>query len=160
VSLRATVVALAVVAACSSGGVTEPTPLPSVSLASLDDSGPALALGSLRGPAVVNLWATWCAPCRQELPAFQEVSARQPDVRFVGVDIGEETDRARSFLDEIGVTFEQYADPAGELTDALGVAGLPITLVVDDTGMVVRQHLGPMSVDELEEAIADVRSVS
>jgi thiol-disulfide isomerase/thioredoxin len=156
VSLRAALVALAVVAACSSGDDTEPAALPAVSLASLDGSGPALELGALRGPAVVNLWATWCVPCRQELPAFQEVSARQPDVRFVGVDIGEETDRARSFLDEIGVTFEQYADPTGELTDALGVAGLPITLVVDDAGMVVTQHLGPMSVDDLEQAIDDV----
>ncbi len=128
-----------------------------MSLASLDGTGPALELGTLRGPAVVNLWATWCVPCRQELPAFQEVSAARADVRFVGVDIGEQTERARSYLDELGITFDQYADPTGELTDALGVAGLPITLVVDDAGMVVRQHLGPMSVDDLEDAIDDVR---
>jgi thiol-disulfide isomerase/thioredoxin len=156
VSLRATIVALAVVAACGGADDTEPAALPSLSLMSLDGSGPPLELGTLRGPAVVNLWATWCVPCRRELPAFQDVSARQPDVRFVGVDIGEQTDRARAFLDEIGVTFDQYADPSGELTDALGVAGLPITLVVDDTGMVVRQHLGPMSVDDLEDAIAEM----
>ena len=63
-----------------------------MSLATLDGNGAALELAALRGPAVVNLWATWCAPCRQELPAFQEVSARRSDVRFVGVDIGEQTD--------------------------------------------------------------------
>ena len=74
VSVRAALVALAVVAGCG-GDDTEPTALPAVSLASLDGTGPALELDTLRGPAVVNLWATWCVPCRQELPAFQEVSA-------------------------------------------------------------------------------------
>ena len=155
-SVRAAFVALAVVAACG-GDDTDPQALPAVSLASLDGTAPALELDTLRGPAVVNLWATWCVPCRQELPAFQEVSVARADVRFVGVDIGEQSERARSYLDELGVTFDQYADPTGELTDALGVAGLPITLVVDDAGMVVRQHLGPMSVEDLEEAIDDVR---
>ena len=65
-------------------------------------------------------------------------------------------DRARAYLDELGITFDQYADPTGELTDALGVAGLPITLVVDDAGMVVTEHLGPMSADDLEDAIDDL----
>ena len=62
----------------------------------------------------------------------------------------------RQYLDELGITFDQYADPTGELTDALGVAGLPITLVVDDAGMVVVERLGPMSADDLEDAIDDL----
>ncbi len=158
-SLRARLAAatVVVVASCGGGGDgREPEALPDVSLATLDGNGPPLELAALRGPAVVNLWATWCVPCRQELPAFQEVSARRSDVRFVGVDIGEQTDRARDYLDELGITFDQYADPTGELTDALGVAGLPVTLVVDDAGMVVTEHLGPMSADDLEDAIDDL----
>ncbi len=142
-----------VAASCGGDDDVEPEALPDVSLAALDGAGPVLELGELNGPAVVNLWATWCAPCRRELPAFQEVSVRRPDVRFVGVDIGEQADRARAYLDELGITFDQYADPTGELTDALGVAGLPITLVVDDAGMVVTERLGPMSADDLEDAI-------
>ena len=89
---------------------------------------------TLRGPAVVNLWATWCAPCRRELPAFQEVSERRPDVRFVGIDIGEDAAKAEDFIDELGITFEQFVDERGELTDALGAAALPVTLVVDTDG--------------------------
>ena len=153
--LLACAVVLATVTSCGGDG-QEPQALPVVALASLDGTGPELDLGALRGPAVVNLWATWCAPCRQELPAFQDVSDRRPDVRFLGVDIGEQPERARSYLDELGITFEQFADPKGELTNALGVAGLPITLVVDDAGMVVTEHLGPMTADELDDAIDEL----
>ena len=64
--------------------------------------------------------------------------------------------RARTFLDELGVTFDQFADPTGELTDALGVAGLPVTLVVDDAGLVAVEHLGPMSAADLEDAIDEL----
>jgi thiol-disulfide isomerase/thioredoxin len=146
-------IAAVLVAACSSEG-GEAEPLPDLTLAALVAGDPALELGALRGPAVLNLWATWCAPCRQEMPAFQEVSTKRPDVRFVGINV-RETDDARAFLDEVGVTYEQFADDAGELTDALGVAALPITLVVDPSGAVTTEHLGPMSTDDLEEAIVD-----
>ena len=137
----------------SAGGATR---LPDLTLAPLSAGGPSLDLGDLRGPAVVNLWATWCAPCRRELPAFQEVSETRSDVRFVGIDIGEDEARADDFIDELGITFEQFVDERGELTDALGTAALPVTLVVDTDGKVATEHLGPMTVDDLEDAIEAV----
>ena len=91
-----------VAAACSGGGGGGGDDLPDVTLAALHDGAPALDVGALRGPAVVNLWATWCQPCRKELPAFQEVSTARPDVRFVGVDIAEDATKARDFLDRAG----------------------------------------------------------
>jgi len=76
-------------------------------------------------------------------------------VRFVGIDIAEDPEKAQAFLDELGVTFEQYLDDAGELSEALGVAGLPVTIVTDADGRIATEHIGPMSVDDLEDALAD-----
>jgi cytochrome c biogenesis protein CcmG/thiol:disulfide interchange protein DsbE len=147
--------ALAVVGACGWGGGGRAA-LPDLSLASLHDGVPALDVGALRGPAVVNLWATWCQPCRKELPAFQEVSTARPDVRFVGVDIAEDAAKARDFLAELGITFDQYLDDRSRLSEALGTAVLPVTIVVDADGKVATEHVGPMSVDDLEHALADL----
>ncbi|MGI9030322.1 MAG: TlpA family protein disulfide reductase [Ilumatobacteraceae bacterium] len=127
--------------------------LPDVELAPLNGEGAALALADVSGPAVINLWATWCAPCRRELPAFQEVSAARPDVEFIGVDIGEDPVASQQFLTRLGVTFPQFRDPNAELTDALGVASLPVTLFVDAEQR-VSPHVGPISSAELEEALA------
>jgi len=145
-----------VVAACGGGGGDASATLPDLTLPALHDGAPALDVGALRGPAVVNLWATWCQPCRKELPAFQEVSAARPDVRFVGVDIAEDAGKARDFLADLGITFDQFLDDRGELTDALGTAVLPVTLVVAADGTVATEHVGPMSVGDLEQALADL----
>jgi cytochrome c biogenesis protein CcmG, thiol:disulfide interchange protein DsbE len=143
-----------VLAAC--GGGDDHAALPDVTLPGLHDGAVALDVGALRGPAVINLWATWCQPCRKELPAFQQVSAARPDVRFVGVDIAEDAATARDYLAGLGVTFDQYLDPRGELSDGLGTAVLPVTVVVDAAGRVATEHVGPMSVADLERAIGEV----
>jgi thiol-disulfide isomerase/thioredoxin len=145
-------------AACGGGDDGADQTLPDVTLPPLQGDGPPLELAGLSGPAVVNLWATWCAPCRRELPAFQDVSEQRTDVAFVGVDIGEDPAAAQAFLDDLGVTFPQYADEAAELTDALGTAALPVTLIVDDDGLVTTTHIGPLSVDELHAALEDATS--
>ena len=129
--------------------------LPDLTLEALDEGDEPLALRGVEGPAVINLWATWCAPCRAELPAFQQVSEERADVRFIGVDIAEQRTKARQFLDELGVTFEQYLDDGGVLSAELGVASLPVTIVVDADGRISTHHLGPMDVADLEEALAD-----
>ncbi len=153
--MRAVLAAVLVVAAAC-GDSEGHTALPDVTVRSLDDGGAALDIGTLRGPAVVNLWATWCAPCRKELPAFQQVSVARPDVRFVGVDIAEEAAAARDYLTGLGITFDQYIDDHGELTDALGTAVLPVTVVVDRDGRVATEHIGPMTVGDLQRAIGAV----
>ena len=144
----------ATLAACGGGdGAEEGAALPDVTLASLHEGGAALDVGALEGPAVVNLWATWCGPCRTELPAFQEVSVARPDVRFIGVDIAEDPAKARDFLAELGITFDQFVDDRAALTDALGTASLPVTIVVGADGRVATEHIGPMSVADLEQAL-------
>ena len=104
------VAAALLLGACGEDPAGGATRLPDLTLAPLSAGDPSLELADLRGPAVVNLWATWCAPCRRELPAFQEVSETRPDVRFVGIDIGEDAAKAQDFIDELGISFDQFVD--------------------------------------------------
>ena len=141
--------------ACGGSDGTDGVRLPDLELPALDAGSAALDVGSLRGPAVVNVWATWCVPCRQELPAFEEVARSRPDVRFVGVN-SVETGDAREFLDGLGITYEQFVDDRGRLAEEIGAVGLPATVVVDADGDVATAHVGPMSVEDLEAALAEV----
>jgi thiol-disulfide isomerase/thioredoxin len=146
------VAALAIVGCSGTDGDTTAR-LPDLELEALDAGAPAIDLTTVRGPAVVNIWATWCTPCREELPAFQEVAATRDDVRFIGVN-SVETGDARGYLDELGVTYEQFVDGRGDLAIELGAAALPVTIVLDADGAISTEHLGPMSVADLEQAIA------
>lgn len=147
---------LVVLAACGGGDDDDDAGarLPDLTLAALDAGDPPIELTELAGPAVVNLWATWCAPCRAELPDFQQVATARPDVRFVGIDV-QETGDARAFLDDLGITFEQYVDERGLLAEELGAAVMPITLVIDHDGSIAAQHLGPMTAAELEDELSE-----
>jgi cytochrome c biogenesis protein CcmG, thiol:disulfide interchange protein DsbE len=133
--------------------------LPALELPALDD-GASLALDTIDGPAVVNLWATWCAPCRRELPDFQEVHTQRGDeVRFVGVNIGDRPGPAAEFLAEVGVTFENYLDFEGRLSEELRTATMPVTVITDRAGFVAVVHQGPMDVDELNDQIDSALAV-
>ena len=140
-------------AACGSNDASDAQVLPDVELTELP-SGSIVDAGDIGGPAIVNLWATWCGPCRAEMPAFQQVSTEFDDVRFVGVNQGDAGDAALEFLDEIGVTFDQYLDPTGELTDALRVSGLPATFVIGADGEVVEVHKGALDADGIRALAA------
>jgi thiol-disulfide isomerase/thioredoxin len=148
----AAVAAALVFGACGSGGA-EGDRLPELELPRLDGTG-SLALHEVDGPAVVNLWATWCAPCRREMPEFEEVHLeRGGQVRFIGVNIGDRESQALEFLDEVGVTFENYLDVDGVLNAALQTATLPVTVVTDADGRISVVHSGPMDVDDLNREI-------
>ncbi len=155
-------VAALVLSACgggegSSGQLGET--LPDVEIESFD--GETSSLSAIGGPAVINLWATWCAPCRAEIPDFEEVHQRRGDaVRFVGINIGEDSSTASAFLDEVGATYDQFLDPEGYVVTELGTTATPITLVLDGTGEVTARHLGPMDVDDLDAAIDEALAES
>lgn len=79
-------------------------------------------------PIVVNLWASWCGPCRFEFPHFQRLSAKYGKrVAFIGVDSDDSEEAAATFLDEYPVSYPSYSDPDREIWDDLGVLGLPAT---------------------------------
>jgi thiol-disulfide isomerase/thioredoxin len=114
--------------------------LPAVRLPCLGAPG-SVDLSSLRGPMVVNLWASWCGPCREELPYYQQLHRRAGErVQVLGVDY--EDTRPAAALElaaQAGVTYPSVADPGGELHEPLRVRGLPGLLLVDEDGRVVEQ---------------------
>jgi thiol-disulfide isomerase/thioredoxin len=102
--------------------------------------GAEVPLSALRGPAVVNLWASWCPPCRAELPAFQRLAERAGGkVHVVGVATGDKRDAAQSLAEDFGLTFPTLFDRDAKLRLGLERNALPITLFVDDQGRV--RHL-------------------
>jgi thiol-disulfide isomerase/thioredoxin len=121
--------------------------------------GGTLVLSGLEGPAVVNLWATWCTPCRTELPLLQaEYVRRAGEIAFVGVNIGDEPDDVAKFVAEVGVTFPQYVDTDDEVLPGLGVVGLPTTVFVGRDGSLT-VHSGALSADELSDALVEISGV-
>ncbi|MGR7025061.1 TlpA family protein disulfide reductase [Geodermatophilus sp. URMC 62] len=130
--------------------------LPAVSLPC--PGGGTLDLGRAPGvPTVVNLWASWCGPCREELPLVQQFAdAAAGRVDVVGVISKDGVPQADSFAGDAGVTFPSAYDRDGELMDALGVNVLPFTYLVDADGALVFTQVGPVtSVDELRALVAE-----
>ena len=129
-------------------GVHKTLPLPALALQTLDNKG--LRLAPDNRPMVINLWASWCGPCREEMPAFARAEAAFPNVRFVFVNHGEKPETARRWLQQQPFQLKEVAlDPAQELANAMKTAGLPTTLFVDAQGQVLERHFGPMSVPSL-----------
>ena len=117
-------------------------------------SGQTVSLADIEGPAVVNLWATWCAPCRAEIPDFEAVhQTRGDEVRFVGINVGESADRALEFIAEVGASYDQFSDASGDVSVALRVTSMPTTLIIDADGTINEKHFGPLDQDDLNEAI-------
>lgn len=115
-------------------------------------------LARLNGfPSVVNVWASWCGPCRAEFPHFQQVGADLGrEVAFIGVDSDDDSDSAMTFLDSNPVPYPSYSDPDKEIATALGATlGFPATAFFDSEGRQTHIRHGPYATSaELE---ADVR---
>ncbi len=121
--------------------------------------GPDVDLAALRGrPVLVNLWASWCGPCRDEMPVLQAALDRYGEqVQFVGVDTKDAVGSAAAFLVELGVTYPQIADVDGQLLGHLRVPGLPVTVVLNAEGAIVDRHVGELDAKAVEDLLADVR---
>lgn len=110
-------------------------------------------------PAVVNVWASWCGPCREEFPFFQELGAELgDDVAFIGVNSedgdGADGGSADTFLDQFPLPYPSVVDPRGEYADAEGIVGLPGTVFYDAAGERTFVHQGPYtSAAQLEREI-------
>lgn len=126
------------------------SPLPDATLDAFSGDG-TVSLTAYRGtPLIVNLWASWCAPCVAEMPEVQQVAQQvAPDVAVLGVNVRDAPSNARAFVERLGITYDLAVDPHGELYTELRAYGMPTTLLVDAAGTIVYRHTGPLDADEL-----------
>lgn len=141
------------------GGVVEmDQPIPD--LTTVDTvSGDPLPPDAFEGSAtVINVWANWCEPCRQEQPALLATQARyaDQDVRFVGINYNDDLELARRWVDDFDVTYPSLYDPQGRTAALLDYPFLPDTYVVDAAGTIRYAIYGETDADELSGLIDDV----
>ena len=120
-----------------------PVQAPGFTLPRLDEEGD-LSLASLRGKVVVvNFWASWCAPCKQEAPVLEEAWERYRDrgVVVVGIDYDDFREDARRFARENGMSYPIVYDKSGKLLEKYGSFGVPVTFVVDRAGRIVDEPI-------------------
>lgn len=137
---------------------SSPAPLPEVTLASFTGDEP-LDVSAIKGPAVINLWASWCGPCRRDLPIYQAYAAKHSrTVTTVGIDFQDtRTDKARELIRTTGVRFPLYSDPDGMMR----ARALPDLILVDAQGKVTyRRYVEITSVDQLEKLVETHLGVS
>lgn len=114
-------------------------------------------LTTLGGPMLINLWASWCGPCRAEMPALQAAyEGYDGRVAFLGVDTKDGTESAVAFLDAVGVAYPQVVDTDGDLLTSLGPPGLPVTVVIGADGRVAGMHVGQVDGQALYDLLAKV----
>lgn len=114
-------------------------------------SGERFDLASLRGqPVVLNAWATWCGPCRRELPMLLEQARAHREIRFVFLNQGEGPEAVRAYLEEAHLDMPQpYFDPSTEVIQRWGAQGLPTTYFFDAAGNLVAMHAGELEKEQL-----------
>lgn len=125
------------------------TAVPEYTTRSVD--GGEFSTEDARGTALlVNVWATWCVPCREEMPELQELSERyEGDLRIVGVSIDDEgyDGEVTSFTDNLGITFDLARDENRDIVRAFRTAGVPETILIDPDGIVAYRWRGPLEND-------------
>ncbi len=132
---------------------SEGTRLPELTLRNASDQ--PVALSAYRGrPLVVNIWATWCPPCRREMPVLQQAQHEHPDVTFLFVNQGETPQTVTTFLATTGLNLSHVLfDGSGQLAQRVGSMALPTTLFYNAEGRLVGSHLGELSRASLQHAL-------
>ncbi|MGH2748235.1 MAG: TlpA family protein disulfide reductase [Actinomycetota bacterium] len=144
-------VGLLAFAILETGGVPAPgDPAPAFDAPLLRGDG-TLALADLRGkPAVINFWASWCIPCRDEAPLLRRAHEEYGDrVSIVGIDIKDARSDALDFIDRYGIDYLHVRDEDLDIYDEYGLTGQPETFFVDSEGIIVEHVPGPLTEDQL-----------
>ena len=146
--------------------VTDPLvghPAPNFTLVLLhNDSGKnTLSLSNLKGkPIVLNFWASWCQPCKEELPllenAWKQMQAQNKNIVFLGIDFQESNSDASSFLQQHGITYLAGLDTDGSIANKYGVSSLPQTVFIDRNGIVTSREPQELTAQELSRNLQSI----
>jgi len=142
------------------GRVTE-GPAPDFSLTSFD--GETIRLSELRGQVVViNFWASWCPPCREEAPYLEETWRKYQDkgVVFIGVDYVDVEPEALAYIEEFNITYFNGPDLRTAISQAYNIQGVPETFFISKNGEVGHVHVGPLFPPDLEREIDNLLALS
>jgi thiol-disulfide isomerase/thioredoxin len=130
-------------------------------------AGDELSTSDLSGDVIVlNLWASWCGPCRAEAPALRQVSsdAARDGVSFVGINTRDQDAAALAFEKNYDIPYPSFVDDSGELellmADAVPLTGIPWTVIIDRDGLIAARVLGPTTFSELTDLVDQVASES
>lgn len=143
----------------TTGGPLIGQPAPTFTLTSLDNT--KLSLAALRGrPVVLNFWASWCVPCREEAPLFRELSERQTGatgLTVIGILFQETTEQnARDFIREFALAYPNLRDPRSRTAIDYGVAGIPETVFIDRQGVIQFIDRGGLSRERLNNGLVKI----
>ncbi len=131
-------------------------------LTSVDNK--SFTLSDYKGRIVfLNFWATWCTPCQKELPALEQFQSQQSASGPVvlALDVKESPDQVKGFLSEYSISgLNILLDSNADIADTYGVFNLPVTFVIDPSGMIRYPHYGTMTVDDLNSYVTAIKTAS
>ncbi len=155
---------IASAASCAGGG--DSVDLPGINKGSVavdfelpDLDGEEITLSDYRGSVVlINFWATWCPPCRAEIPDIEEAYQARRDEGFMvlGVSVEQAPDHVESFVEAMGMSYPVLLDEAGVVSGTYRAPGLPISLFLDREGVIRIRHVGQLTSALLEQYLAEL----
>lgn len=133
---------------------------PAFSLPSLHDPNRFIAVRRLSGrPLVMNFWASWCDPCKQEAPFLAAAAKAHPDIKFLGVQILDGRNEGTRYERRYGVPYESVRDARGGVAKTYGVTGVPETVFIDASGDVVGKYIGALDRKTLDSILHDLTTL-
>ncbi len=121
--------------------------------------GTSLRLSDLQGSIVaLNFWATWCGPCRVEMPELDSAAKRYSGSHLVvlGVNAGEDSATVKNYVTQLGLSFQTVLDPNGTIVDKYDIRAFPTTIWIDAKGVIRARHLGPLTRDFIDRYMSDL----
>jgi cytochrome c biogenesis protein CcmG, thiol:disulfide interchange protein DsbE len=129
---------------------------PAPDFTALTPQGEPVKLSELRGQVVlINFWATWCAPCRVEMPAIQ-ARYNRGGFSVLAIDFDERAELVQAFVNDLGLSFPVLLDPGGEIQNLYRVRGYPTSFFIDADGIIRVLHIGDMSQTELDDYLSQL----